>query len=177
MDTEALLLNLFQQLKCGAILLDERETPARWNNAALQHLAHMPDAKRGEGADWLKSQISRVAPKNGLISVLPAEHGRHLVVKRIAASPPTCGALLIFLDIRDSGELDRDLLQRVFGLTRAEASLAQWLARGCSLQETAEKRGVSVGTARMQLKSILAKTHTRRQAELIRLLARLSLLS
>lgn len=58
----------------------------------------------------------------------------------------------------------------LFGLTPAEARLATALCDGASLNEYAGLHGVSVGTVRIQLKSIFSKTNTSRQSELIRLL-------
>lgn len=66
------------------------------------------------------------------------------------------------------------LLQQLFGLTAAEARLASGLVKGADLHEIAEEYSLSVETLRVQLKSIFAKTHTRRQAELVALLAKLS---
>ena len=59
-----------------------------------------------------------------------------------------------------------------YGLTRSEALLAQALAEGSSLDEYAQERGVSINTAKSQLRSIFAKTETSRQPELISLLLR-----
>ncbi len=66
------------------------------------------------------------------------------------------------------------LLSQAFGLTRAEADLVQSLSRGDRLQEICDERGTRISTARSQLRSILAKTGTTRQAELLRLISRLS---
>jgi DNA-binding CsgD family transcriptional regulator len=60
-------------------------------------------------------------------------------------------------------------LQRLYELTPAEAELVLHLARGLSLEQTAEQRGVAVNTVRSQLKRVFAKTNTNRQADLIRL--------
>jgi len=54
------------------------------------------------------------------------------------------------VDPADLGEL--------FGLTQAEARLAVALAAGTSLAHYSEERGISVGTARNQLKRVLSKT-------------------
>lgn len=59
---------------------------------------------------------------------------------------------------------------QLYGLTRAEARLAQVLAGGTSLRDAADTLGIAQSTVRSQLKSIFAKTHTNRQSELIRLL-------
>jgi DNA-binding CsgD family transcriptional regulator len=48
---------------------------------------------------------------------------------------------------------------------------------GKSVKESAAARQISVGTARVQLKSILSKTSTHRQAELFVLLAQVATIS
>ena len=60
--------------------------------------------------------------------------------------------------------------RRLWGLTDAEAALACQLAGGRSLEEAAQALAVRTPTARTQLSRIFAKTGTRRQAELMRLL-------
>jgi DNA-binding CsgD family transcriptional regulator len=59
-----------------------------------------------------------------------------------------------------------------YGLTPAEAALAQDLAQGASLDEFSAKRNISRNTAKSQLHSIFAKTETSRQPELVSLLLR-----
>ncbi|HEX7036337.1 MAG TPA: helix-turn-helix transcriptional regulator [Pseudomonadales bacterium] len=59
-----------------------------------------------------------------------------------------------------------EALRGAWGLTRAEADVALMLARGRSTAEIAEARDVSVGTVRIQSKSIYAKVGVKRQAEL-----------
>ena len=54
-----------------------------------------------------------------------------------------------------------------FGLTDAEARLSVALCEGVSVAEYAHARGISEGTARIQLKRALAKTDSRRQSELV----------
>jgi DNA-binding CsgD family transcriptional regulator len=66
------------------------------------------------------------------------------------------------------------LLMEAFGLTTAEAGLATDLMRGLSVVEVAASSGRSVATVRTHLASVLAKTGTARQSELVRLLARLA---
>jgi len=61
-------------------------------------------------------------------------------------------------------------LQRLFGLTPAEARLAARLAIGEELRVAAEKLGITYGTARSRLAQLFQKTDTRRQGELVRLL-------
>lgn len=66
-------------------------------------------------------------------------------------------------------ELPAQALERLFGLTPTEARLLGAIATGSTVEEYAQLRGVSVGTARVQLKQIQAKTGQRRQADLVRL--------
>jgi DNA-binding CsgD family transcriptional regulator len=65
-------------------------------------------------------------------------------------------------------------LRSAFGLTAAEAMLAIALCGGDCLAEFAGARGISIHTARTQLRALLAKTRTDRQAELVGLLTALS---
>jgi DNA-binding CsgD family transcriptional regulator len=65
-------------------------------------------------------------------------------------------------------------LRAAFGLTQAEADLAVALCAGASLAEFAAARGSSIHTARTQLRALLGKTRTDRQAELVGLLTALS---
>ena len=62
------------------------------------------------------------------------------------------------------------VLRSLYGLTEAEADIANGLLMGFSLQEVARVRGVATGTVRAQMKTILAKTGTARQSDLVRLL-------
>lgn len=68
---------------------------------------------------------------------------------------------------------DRAVLGEAFGLTTAEAEVASDLLCGLSVREIADCRKRSVATVRTHLASVLAKTGTARQTELIRLLMRL----
>jgi DNA-binding CsgD family transcriptional regulator len=87
----------------------------------------------------------------------------------------TSGRAVAIVFIRDPEEQNgtpSEVFQMLFGLTRAEARLAIALLDGRSLSETAEIHGVSLETVRSQIKSIFQKTGTKRQAELVRILAR-----
>ena len=68
--------------------------------------------------------------------------------------------------------LNRAQLAVLFGLTAAEAALAEGLGHGCTLEQVARARGVKISTARSQLAAVLAKTGCRRQQDLLRLLLR-----
>lgn len=76
---------------------------------------------------------------------------------------------LIFGDPETGQGITPEVLASAYDLTAAESELVGMLAAGYSLTEAAENRGVSVNTVRTQLKHVFAKTETRRQGELIRL--------
>lgn len=63
-----------------------------------------------------------------------------------------------------------ELVRRLFGLTRMEATLALLLAEGLTLDEAAERMNVRRNTARTHLRSIFCKTGVTRQTMLVRLL-------
>lgn len=58
----------------------------------------------------------------------------------------------------------------LFGLTPAEARLAIALCDGASLNDYALNQGITVGTTRIQLKSVFSKLGINRQPELVRLI-------
>lgn len=68
--------------------------------------------------------------------------------------------------IQMSGQVAKEL----FDFTPAETTLALELANGLSLEETAEKLGITRNTARAHLRAIFAKTGIKRQAELVRVM-------
>lgn len=63
----------------------------------------------------------------------------------------------------------REILRKAFGLTTAEADVVQSLVECCAVSEIAAQRNRSVDTIRAQIKSILSKTETHSQVELVRL--------
>ena len=68
-------------------------------------------------------------------------------------------------------ETSEELLQRLFGLTAAEAHLLKSLVGGASLKSAARSADIAESTARSYLKQIFAKTGTGGQADLIRLIS------
>ncbi|MGL6211383.1 MAG: helix-turn-helix transcriptional regulator [Paracoccaceae bacterium] len=59
-------------------------------------------------------------------------------------------------------------VQEAFGLTVAEVDIVRGISQGLPLKDIAEGRGRSLETVRTQLRSILAKTETHSQSELVR---------
>jgi DNA-binding CsgD family transcriptional regulator len=78
-------------------------------------------------------------------------------------------ALVSLSNPASSASLGAGQLRSLFGLSAAEARLVRTLAGGESLAQYAEHAGVTMNTARSQLKAALAKTGTHRQSELVKL--------
>jgi DNA-binding CsgD family transcriptional regulator len=67
-------------------------------------------------------------------------------------------------------DIDIRLLMSLYGLTRAEAMLAKYLAEGANLDQAAGDLGIARNTARAQLRSIFAKTGVSQQSMLVSLI-------
>ena len=80
-------------------------------------------------------------------------------------------ALLMIYDPNQQAALDPFIIAESFRLTPAEARVAVHIAQGKSAQQIAEHGRVSLTTVRSQIRSVLNKTGTRRQSDLIRLIA------
>ena len=82
------------------------------------------------------------------------------------------GSILATLQLRPVLQAGVKLppLARRFGLTGAEAGVLHELSSGASAKEIAQRRQVQVSTVRTQIRGLLEKTGSRRQADLVRLL-------
>lgn len=91
----------------------------------------------------------------------------------LAAPSPEHGAggvLLLVTDPEKSVAIPDDALKAHYNFTEAEAEVANGLLTGYSLDEISAFRNVKIGTVRDQVKSMLSKTGTSKQVELVRLL-------
>lgn len=88
---------------------------------------------------------------------VPDEAGRMRQVAAVLACQPAGAEIL-------------GVFREHFGMTPTEARLASLIADGRSLLDAAAEMGISRNTARTHMKRVYAKTATRRQAELVRLL-------
>jgi DNA-binding CsgD family transcriptional regulator/PAS domain-containing protein len=92
--------------------------------------------------------------------------------KRLADGACWPAAIVFIGNSEQEARSPADLLRQLYGLTRAEASLAAILLQGKDLTEAAGELGVTMNTVRTQLRCVFDKTGARRQAELIRILLR-----
>lgn len=80
---------------------------------------------------------------------------------------PQGRALVMLRNPNSDSSLPPDMLRQLFGLSPAESRLAAALCIGSTLNEYAAQAGVAVGTARYQLKQVMAKTQVSKQSQLV----------
>ena len=99
-------------------------------------------------------------PLQLLVTPLPT-----LIGKRSGAE-----ILVLATDPEKASHFPDDVLRALYGLTSAESDVANGLLMGFSLREISAIRHVTEGTVRVQMKSLMSKTRTTRQSELMRML-------
>lgn len=187
------MLDAFESMSCAAILIDGLGRVQSLNGHARHLLGRAIQVQQGhltachkEANTALQHQLAELLKpveakrQATTITVIPRPEGRPLFVYGI---PVVRSAQDIFLLTRVILILvDPDahlnppelILRQGFKLTPAETRLALAIGQGCRLADYAARHQVSVGTARIQLKQVMAKTSTHRQAELVALLAQLA---
>ncbi|MDJ0937976.1 MAG: helix-turn-helix transcriptional regulator [Kiloniellales bacterium] len=192
------LLEVLDHIPVACMLVNQGATLHFVNNAATRLLERRDGlllragglaASSSRLSTQLRSAIAKVA------SCHPAQggnRGEHFVVSRPSGRPPLLlslqpvhqsqvggaaepEALVAILTKDPDGEQleSVETFAEAYGLTEAEARLIGLLAEGSSLFEAAATLGVSKNTARTHMRHIYAKVGAHRQADLIRLLAKL----
>ncbi len=146
----------------GRLAVNTRDAAVRLN-AMVRTAAGV--AAAGEAAGRTSLAIPRGERLPLTVLVAPFCLPRHAI--GIHAS-----AAVLFIRDPETPTLSTIALQELFGLTAAEAAIAAVLADGKSAEEIAGSNRISLHTVRTHLKSILGKTGTARQAELVVLLHR-----
>ena len=101
----------------------------------------------------------------------------HLIPVRRSAHDIFTGsyALLVLTPVTAPPAPPVELMRSLFDLTPSEARVARGLAVGETLEEIASAGGVAITTVRSQLRQVLEKTGCTRQAEVVSLLANVTL--
>jgi DNA-binding CsgD family transcriptional regulator len=187
------LREVLDRLPSGVILLDEDSRTVLTNRSADQILGLEDGIRLDHGRPRLDDSAQDRAFQQLLAEAMQMRaqrgrsYGRTLSVTRpsgrrsypmmvgpLLAPPPGTSlreavAIVFVADPEGSQISTAEVLEGLYDLTPAEADLLRLLAEGRSLEEVAEQRGVTMNTARSQLKQVFAKTDTRRQGELVRL--------
>jgi DNA-binding CsgD family transcriptional regulator len=190
----AALGEVMDRLPTGVLLLDAKRSVVSKNSSAVAILAMNDGFKIGPGGPCAETARDNEVLKRAIASALDPDPGEAvhatgfttitrpsgkrpfvvMVTPLLAASPGSqSGDAVASLFIADpeSGRVSAtQVLEHVYQLTHAEADLVRLLSQGYSLEQAAARRKVTINTARGQLKQVFAKTDTRRQADLVRLL-------
>ncbi|MGB8818716.1 MAG: PAS and helix-turn-helix domain-containing protein, partial [Rhizobiaceae bacterium] len=121
----------------------------------------------------LVDAIRGAAVRNGRSSLLRfgTKDGERAIIFHIAPLADAAGQTMAFVRTSELGWPDTltALMKDAFKLTEAEVEIIRSLVEGKSLKFICEERQRSMDTVRTQMRSILAKTETRSQSELIRI--------
>ena len=190
---KAALAEALDRLPTGLILLDVHSQPVVANRAARQLLALEDGFGIDESGpyavttaeDAVLKQLIRGAidssttgqQPEGSVMAVSRPSGRRafplMTAPLLSAGEDTAlhdaVAAIFVSDLEAQSLLRGETLHSLYGLTQAEIELVELLCEGCSLEGSAERRGVTMNTARSQLKQVFAKTRTSRQSELVRL--------
>ena len=173
---------MLDRIGCGYLVLSGERKVIEWNAAARATIERQGDA--AETASALLTGLRRLVA-NVPVHFLPGSLSwvvirNHcdtpVVLNEIGVVAHDGTSIVALLDRENRTVANPQTLQRMFGLTSAETHLALRLAQGDAPLEIARNWRLSRTTIRSQLASLFAKTETRRQAELVALLARISVL-
>ncbi|MFT5799538.1 MAG: DNA-binding CsgD family transcriptional regulator/pimeloyl-ACP methyl ester carboxylesterase [Candidatus Azotimanducaceae bacterium] len=166
--------------KVSAFVLDDKLVVKAVNSAATERLSLNQNSKLADLAvnvedikaigGTVRSLLANTAQDTAVLRVRSLEKG-HFVVLRLQRCQAAGGVPLVLAALSEVGwpQGFNDILRRAFSLTGAEADVVQSLVECCSVKDIAALRGRSIDTVRAQVKSILSKTETRSQVELVRL--------
>lgn len=166
--------------KVSAFVLDSGLVVKAVNAAATERLSLVTHSKLADLAvhsedveaigKAVRSLLSGDAQDTAVLRVRSLKRG-HFVVLRLQRCQTASGEPLVLAASSEVGWPDgfNDILRRAFSLTAAETDVVQSLVECCSVADIAVQRGRSVDTIRAQVKSVLSKTETHSQVELVRL--------
>jgi DNA-binding CsgD family transcriptional regulator len=148
---------------------------------SLTIVDHIFGGRHRDGAASLRAAIVDTCV-NGVGHAIVMEKGPSkpivAVTMPFAGSRPLDNRALVMLR---SGIGPSDVLlsslRELFKLSSSEAEIAVALGGGADINEVARERGVKRNTLRSQLASIMERTGTHRQAELVALIARIDALT
>lgn len=183
-------LDVLESLRCPAVVLDLAGMVTKLNDAARGLLGQGLTIHRGRmlaldraSNTRLQALIATALSPDGALTasrpiIIPCEDNAGVIVTATpltahASSYFATGRVLLTLKLTAPPSPDPWELKALFGLTTAEARLAERMSSGCDLGTAARIIGIGRETARTQLRSVFAKTGVRRQAELTALLAAL----
>ena len=173
---------LLERIGCGYLVLNREKRVIEWDAAAQETLERQGET--AETASELSVAVKRLVanvpvrfvPGSLLWIVIRSGGDRPAILNEMGVAAHDGTIIIALLDRENRSAANPLTLQRMFGLTSAETRLALRLAHGDAPLEIARSWRLSRTTIRSQLASLFAKTETKRQAELVALLGRISVL-
>lgn len=170
-------------LRCGVLLCDAKGRVQWMNHSARKLIDDRAGLTMSEGvlragrpvqSARLRDEIAEAARSGqGSIRYFAVEDEHvvlHLAIRTHAQAADESPLVLVAITSASSlVDVPMHAWSSLLRVTPAEAALIAALVQGRTLDEHAAQRGISIGTARNQLKQALAKTNTSRQADLVRL--------
>lgn len=174
-----LLESVMNRLPLGAAIIDAECNTISMNRTliSLLHGSELLNLSGGRlvshPAETLQQVVDRIitgAQSDGVIRFQSAQSSLSLWVGRGTApsrADMQKNRLMVLVASRTSHALSTQGMISLFGLTLAEAKIAQQLVLGSTMEETAEFLQISRNTAKTQLARVFSKVGVKRQAELI----------
>jgi len=159
-----------RQIKAGTSIrivnnrLDPVDAAAR---AALSKAIEQSGTDEGDGDAGERSLA--IPDENGagyIATLLPVQRGQ----RRDVLAPFAASAAIFMQDPQEAPMMPGEAFARLHKLTGGELRVLMALAQGLGAKEAADMLGISEPTVRSHLQHMFAKTHTLRQADLLRLL-------
>ncbi len=179
--------NAYAILGVGLVFFDTQKNVTHLNELARKKLK-LPEEFILLGQDFISECLdaqSQIKLNSAIDQVMLPETNRQLKINILIRGEPTSimlqklentafgintpGIAMFIFETMNNIESSFADVARVFGLTKAEAKLTLAIVNGMTATEYAEKNGISINTVYSQIKEVLAKTGTRRQAELVKL--------
>ena len=147
-----------------------RANPRSAADVALKHSIQQAARPDPRSTEWpLPVLIKRPSLRRAYqVLTAPLRHRFPLF-----AGMPGPEVVALIIDPEEQPVAIPELLGRLYGLTKREAAVADKLAQGKTVEQSAEELGMRYETARTHLRRIFNKTGTSRQGELISILARI----
>jgi PAS domain-containing protein len=156
--------------RADGLSLDRSGRPRLANLAARRRFDALFDnvSKGGAGGALSVPRISGGRDYSLLVAPAPASLA-HLRWDK----PGAAGALVLVHDPDSRSSAPVDVLEQALHLPKGAAKLTAALAADEDLKSFAEREGITIHTVRFHLRTALARTGTRNQAELVRIAVRL----
>lgn len=167
-------------LRCG-LLVCSPDGQVRWMNNRARRITAGGQALHLQGSALradavaasrrLREEIANAGAATRFVALGDGDQSLHLAMRACGTvEEDGHGSVMVAITRpADATEVPVQAWCQLLGVTPAEAALVATLVGGGTLEQHAQQRGVSAGTVRGQLKQVLAKTGTHRQADLVRL--------